>query len=124
MVTLALIQGVVNIFVMFFSRVIGHTTTGLYSRLSAVTDLLLHHYLHYRNYPRRTGSKVFWFSRQREFKADAAGARLAGGAAMIGALERLKPSKAHCRNFRFHDGFRDPYRGEIYDTSVHDPPSA
>ena len=33
---------------------------------------------------------VFWFSRQREFRADAAGAQLAGAPAMIGALERLR----------------------------------
>jgi len=36
---------------------------------------------------------VMWFSRQREFRADAAGARLAGTSGMIGALEALK--RAH-----------------------------
>ncbi len=92
MVTLALIQGVVNTFVMFFSRVIGHTIDRAVFKTERghgpafyittfITEIIL---------GVLASIIVFWFSRQREFKADAAGARLAGGAAMIGALERLR----------------------------------
>ena len=38
---------------------------------------------------------VMWFSRQREFRADAGGARLAGRDRMIGALERLRSERSH-----------------------------
>lgn len=92
MVTLALIQGVVNTFVMFFSRVIGHTIDravfkterghgpGFYI-VTFVTEMIL---------GILASMIVFWFSRQREFRADQAGAQLAGAPAMIGALERLR----------------------------------
>lgn len=92
MVTLALIQGVVNTFVLFFSRVIG-----------SMVDRALH------PNEERNGAGffiaslvaqvvlgilasmiVYWFSRYREFRADAGGARLAGTQKMIAALERLK----------------------------------
>ncbi|MCO2635424.1 protease HtpX [Pseudomonas aeruginosa] len=65
MVTLALIQGVVNTFVMFFARIFG-------------------------NFVDKAILIVMWFSRRREFRADAAGAHLAGTGAMIAALQRLR----------------------------------
>jgi len=92
MVTLALIQGVVNTFVMFFSRIIGHTIDravfkterghgpGFYI-VTFVAEMIL---------GILASMIVFWFSRQREFRADRAGAQLAGAPAMIGALERLR----------------------------------
>ncbi len=92
MVTLALIQGVVNTFVMFFSRIIGHTIDravfkterghgpGFYI-VTFVAEMIL---------GILASMIVFWFSRQREFRADQAGAQLAGAPAMIGALERLR----------------------------------
>lgn len=92
MVTLTLIQGVVNTFVMFFARVIGHTVDrvvfktergyGLgYFVVTIVAEIVL---------GILASMIVFAFSRWREFRADAAGARLAGRGDMIAALERLR----------------------------------
>ncbi len=92
MLRLALIQGVVNTFVIFLSRVIGHlvdrvvlknerghgpgfwiTTIAAELVLGLLATII-----------------VMWFSRRREFRADAGGAALAGRGAMVGALERLQ----------------------------------
>ena len=92
MVTLTLIQGVVNTFVIFASRVVGHfvdravfkTERGhgpAFYVTSIVAQLLL---------GILATMIVCWFSRQREFRADAGGAALAGRAKMVGALRRLK----------------------------------
>ena len=92
MVTLALIQGVVNTFVMFFSRIIGHTidravfkTERGHGPAFYITTFVAEIILGVL-----ASMIVFWFSRQREFRADIAGAQLAGAPAMIGALERLR----------------------------------
>jgi heat shock protein HtpX len=92
MVTLTLIQGVVNTFVMFFARIIGwfvdrvllKNDRGLgigYMISTIVAELVL---------GILASAIVMWFSRRREFRADAAGAELAGRQKMIAALERLK----------------------------------
>ncbi len=91
MVTLALIQGVVNTFVMFLSRVIGYfidkvifkteNGTGPAFFISMIVAELVLGVL--------ASIIVMWFSRQREFRADSGGARLAGRHNMIAALERL-----------------------------------
>ncbi|MDP3585559.1 MAG: protease HtpX [Thiobacillus sp.] len=91
MVTLALIQGVVNTFVMFLSRVIGHTVDRVVFKnenghgpafwvTMIIAELVL---------GILASIIVMWFSRQREFRADRGGASLAGGQNMIAALERL-----------------------------------
>ena len=92
MITLALIQGIVNTFVMFFSRVIGHTidravfkTERGHGPAFYITTFVAEIILGIL-----ASIIVFWFSRQREFRADQAGAQLAGAPAMIGALERLR----------------------------------
>lgn len=92
MVTLALVQGVVNTFVMFFSRIIGHTidravfkTERGHGPAFYITTFVAEIILGIL-----ASMIVFWFSRQREFRADAAGAQLAGAPAMIGALEQLR----------------------------------
>jgi len=92
MVTLTLIQGVVNTFVLFFSRVIGHFVDRVILRnedgpgigyfVSVVILDILFGIL--------ATMIVAWFSRRREFRADAAGASLEGKGAMIAALERLR----------------------------------
>jgi heat shock protein HtpX len=91
MVTLALIQGVVNTFVMFLSRVIGHLVDKIVFKTERgqgpaffvtmiVAELVL---------GVLASTIVMWFSRKREFRADMGGASLAGKQNMIGALERL-----------------------------------
>ena len=92
MVTLTLIQGVVNTFVIFFSRVIGHLVDRLVFRTERghgpgfwIVTIVAQIFLGIL-----ASIIVMWFSRQREFRADAGGARLAGRERMIGALERLK----------------------------------
>jgi heat shock protein HtpX len=91
MVTLALIQGVVNTFVMFLSRVIGHTVDKLVFKSERdtgpaffITTMIAQLVLGVL-----ASIIVMWFSRQREFRADRGGASLAGKQNMIGALERL-----------------------------------
>lgn len=92
MVTLALIQGVVNTFVMFFARIFGNFVDKVilknedgpgigYFVATIFAELVL---------GILASIIVMWFSRKREFKADEAGARLAGTGSMIGALERLR----------------------------------
>ncbi len=92
MVTLALIQGVVNTFVMFFSRIIGHTVDRVILKNEEghgigyfITTIFAEIVLGIL-----ASTIVAWFSRRREFRADAMGAQLAGSSAMIGALQRLK----------------------------------
>ena len=93
MVTLALIQGVVNAFVMFFARIIGNfvdrvifknedDSPGIaYFVTSIIMDIVL---------GIAASAIVMYFSRIREYRADEAGAKLAGKQAMISALLRLK----------------------------------
>jgi heat shock protein HtpX len=91
MVTLTLIQGVVNTFVIFFSRVIGHFVDRVVFKTERghgpaylITSILAQVVLGIL-----ASTIVMWFSRQREFRADSGGARLAGRENMIGALEAL-----------------------------------
>ncbi len=94
MVTLTLIQGVVNTFVFVLSRLIGNIVDKVvfknerghgpaYWITTMVAELVLAFL---------ATIIVMWFSRQREFRADAGGARLAGRQPMIGALEALQRS--------------------------------
>lgn len=92
MVTLALIQGVVNTFVIFLSRVIGHFVDRVVFKTERdhgpaflITTIVAQLVLGIL-----ASIIVMWFSRQREFRADAGGAQLAGRDKMIAALERLK----------------------------------
>ena len=92
MVTLTLIQGVVNTFVMFLARIIGHTVDRVifktergfgigYYVVTIVAEIAL---------GILASMIVFWFSRRREYRADDAGARLAGDRHMVAALQRLQ----------------------------------
>ena len=92
MVTLALIQGVVNTFVMFLSRVIGHLVDKVVFKTERgqgpaffVTMIIAELVLGIL-----ASIIVMWFSRQREFRADRGGAQLAGRRGMINALKRLQ----------------------------------
>ena len=91
MVTLTLIQGVVNTFVIFLSRIVGHFVDkvilknegsyGIGYFLTTIAAQIVFGIL--------ASTIVMWFSRQREFRADAGGASLAGRQSMINALARL-----------------------------------
>ena len=92
MVTLTLIQGVVNTFVMFLARIIGHTVDRVVFRtergygigyfvVTMVAQLVLSFL---------ASAIVFWFSRWREYRADHAGATLTTKEHMIAALQRLQ----------------------------------
>jgi heat shock protein HtpX len=92
MVTLTLIQGVVNTFVIFISRVVGYTVDRVIFKTErghgpgywitvVIAELVL---------GILATMIVMWFSRHREFRADAGGAQLAGRNQMIAALERLR----------------------------------
>jgi heat shock protein HtpX len=92
MVTLALIQGVVNAFVMFFARIIGNFVDkavfknengpGIAFYITTFVAEIILGIL--------ASTIVAWFSRRREFRADEAGAALTSNAAMASALMRLK----------------------------------
>jgi len=94
MVTLALIQGVVNTFVIVLSRLVGHMVDRVVFKterghgpaffITSIVAQVVFGIL--------ASIIVFWFSRQREFRADAGGARLAGREKMISALEKLQLS--------------------------------
>ncbi|MBB3192424.1 protease HtpX [Halomonas cerina] len=94
MVTLALIQGVLNTFVMFFARVVAQLVDSFlrrdeggglgffgYFAVVIVAEIV---------FGLIASAIVAWFSRFREYRADSAGAKLAGSGAMINALARLK----------------------------------
>lgn len=96
MVTMTLLQGILNTFVIFISRVVGYVVDRVilknengpgigYYVTSIVCELLL---------GVLASLVVMWFSRQREFRADAGGARLAGRQNMIAALRRLQMQQA------------------------------
>ncbi|QUM80636.1 protease HtpX [Moritella sp. 5] len=100
MITMALMQGVVNTFVIFLSRIIANAVSGFtsddeegegeggsfmtYFIVSMVLEMLFGFLASFL---------TMWFSRQREFKADSGAANLVGKEKMIAALERLKTSQ-------------------------------
>lgn len=98
MITLALIQGVVNTFVIFLARVVAGLISNLmrndddgesvggfaYMIIVIILELI---------FGALASVVVFWFSRQREFRADAGSASLVGKQKMIAALERLKSNR-------------------------------
>lgn len=96
MITMGLLQGVLNTFVIFLSRIIGYVVDrvvfknerGLgigYFVVSIVAQIVL---------SILATIVVMWFSRWREFRADAGGANLAGRQKMIAALQRLQQNQA------------------------------
>ncbi|MDO9169260.1 MAG: protease HtpX [Methylobacter sp.] len=92
MVTMALMQGVVNTFVFFFATIIGHLVDRMVFKTERgrgpayyITQIAAQVVLGIL-----ASMLVMWFSRYREFKADAGGAKLAGREKMIGALRALQ----------------------------------
>jgi heat shock protein HtpX len=93
MVTMTLIQGVVNAFAMFFARIVAYfIRQAMDSRMANMVAFLVQIVL-------EIGLSflgliiIRWFSRHREFRADAGGAVLAGRGNMIGALKRLQETQ-------------------------------
>ena len=92
MVTLALVQGVVNTFVIFLSRIIGYVVDRVVFKVEQghgpafwITAIIAQLVLGIL-----ATMVVMWFSRHREFRADAGSARISGRQKMIAALERLQ----------------------------------
>jgi heat shock protein HtpX len=90
MVTMTLIQGIVNTFVVFFSRILA-------SIVSSAVDEKMRNIVHFLTiivgqiaFTLLGSFVVAWFSRQREFRADFGGAQFAGRSNMIAALRRLQ----------------------------------
>ncbi len=92
MVTMTLLQGVINTFVVFLSRIIGHVVDRVVFKVerghgpafwivSIIAEVLLGILAHVI---------TMWFSRYREFRADAGAAKMVGNQNMIAALQRLK----------------------------------
>ena len=95
MITMGLLQGVVNTFVIFLSRVIGHVVDRVvfktergYGPAYFITSIVAQIFLSIL-----ASMIVMWFSRHREFRADSGGASLAGRGKMIRALQALQ--RAH-----------------------------
>lgn len=95
MITMALMQGVVNTFVYFFASIIGHFVDRVLLKNEEghgmgyyITQMIAQVALSFL-----ASMLVMWFSRYREFHADAGGARLAGNQKMIAALRALQ--RAH-----------------------------
>jgi heat shock protein HtpX len=96
MVTMTLIQGVVNTFVVFFSRIIGHVVDRVVFKVERghgpafwIVSLVAQFVLGIL-----ASIIVMWFSRWREFRADAGSADLAGRQKMISALRKLQHAQA------------------------------
>jgi heat shock protein HtpX len=92
MITMGLLQGVVNTFVIFLSRVIGHVVDRVvfktergYGPAYFITSIVAQIFLSIL-----ASMIVMWFSRRREFRADSGGASLAGRGKMIAALQALQ----------------------------------
>lgn len=88
MVTMTLLQGVLNTFVIFISRMVAKTVTndrnggaGMYMMIAFVLEMV---------FGILASMIAMWFSRQREFRADEGAAKLSGKHKMIAALKRLQ----------------------------------
>jgi heat shock protein HtpX len=128
MVTLALIQGVVNTFVFFLSRVIGHVVDRAVFKVERghgpaywITAIVAQMVLGIL-----ASIIVMWFSRRREFRADSSGARLAGRDKMIAALERLQATsnQPHLPDQLAAFGISNDFRGGVARLLSSHPPLA
>ncbi len=101
MVTMTLVQGIINAFVMFFARIIGYAVAqaiasrsdreeGASPMVQMVVTIVLEIALAFLGM-----IAAGWFSRHREFRADAGSAKLAGREKMIAALEKLQRVHGH-----------------------------
>ncbi|MBC6403508.1 MAG: protease HtpX, partial [Hyphomonadaceae bacterium] len=104
MVTLALVQGITNTFVLFFSRIVARIiTSSIHNQVMAMLGRFVIVMVLQMLFGILASIIVMWFSRRREFRADAMGARLTSTYAMIAALTRLKKPVPHSRQDRLPD---------------------
>ena len=126
MITLALLQGVVNTFVIFLSRVVGHVVDRVVFRterghgpgflITAIVAQIVLGIL--------ASAIVLWYSRRREFRADRGSAQLRGARPMIAALERLAGARgpAALPDSLKAFGIRGPNRAGIARLFMSHPP--
>lgn len=88
MVTLTLIQGIINTFVIFFSRILANIIASQFERNRYLVEMVAIITLQIA-FGILGSIVVAWFSRRREFRADAGGARYSSRENMIGALQKL-----------------------------------
>jgi len=110
MVTMTLIQGVINAFVMFFAHIAASIVSNAISRDREGSNFFIRHLIYYAFYFAFSllGSIVVcWFSRWREFRADAGATRYASKGEMIAALRALQQITANPRAvFQRDDAFQ------------------
>jgi len=128
MVTLALVQGVLNTFVMFLARVIGGVIDGAMqgnrdgeSRGGGIGYFLIVMLLQFV-FGLLATMIVMWFSRWREFRADAGGARLGGRGAMISALQTLSGNQGEAALPKAFQAFAISDRGGVSRLFMSHPP--
>lgn len=99
MITLTLIQGVVNTFVMFFARIAASIVSSAVAKNESMKHVvfIVATMVFQIVFGILASVIVMWFSRQREYRADAGGASLAGKQKMVAALERLMRSHEESR---------------------------
>lgn len=119
MVTLTLIQGVVNTFVVFLSRVVASliassrgndeesSSSGTYFLVSMVLQIV---------FGFLASIIVMWFSRRREYRADAGAAKLVGAPKMIAALQRLKGGESQLPKEMTAMGIASESRDSLFST--------
>ena len=93
MVTMTLLQGVINAFVMFLARALALALSGFgrgNQQRGSYGSFVFFTFIFQTLFMVLGSMVVFWFSRKREYRADAGGAHLAGKEKMISALEGLK----------------------------------
>lgn len=119
MVTMTLLQGVMNTFVFFFARIIARA-------VSRGNDNQLVYFMTVMAFQIVFGMLasiiVMWFSRYREFRADAGGANLAGREKMINALKRLQGDKVESQLDGQLDAFGISGKGAISELMMSHPP--
>lgn len=99
MITLTLIQGVVNTFVMFFARIAASIVSSAVAKNESMKHVvfIVATLVFQIVFGILASVIVMWFSRQREYRADAGGASLAGKQKMVAALERLMRTQEESR---------------------------
>lgn len=118
MVTLTLIQGVVNTFVVFLSRIVASliagnrsddesSSSGTYFLVSMVLQVV---------FGFLASIIVMWFSRRREYRADAGAAKLVGAPKMIAALQRLKGGESQLPREMTALGIASESRDSLFST--------